>query len=948
MRIVREVQEALDRGGGDALAKGWGDALRQRPRDPRAQFGGATVARLRYQYERADSLYQVIAEQHARTPWHAAALVGRAQWRTITGEVARADSLFEEARRIAAVVAEPALGAEALLGLSSLRQRTQGPATGKALLAAWWAALPAPTFADSMQRLCGVGALDEQLGDTTGIRRIGEGTALAEQRGAWRLVGQCRLAYAQVTDRRGFPVAAVHHGRQAVAAFDRVHNAAGGALARQWLAYALLSRSAFAESRRTYGDALRLARQARYAAVEGWIHTGLAELHLRLGELGDARRNAAAAAASHMARNDQWGIAVSRRFEALARRASGDLRGAIARLEEAEAAFAAAGLPFNALSVVATRATLQMRGGQLDSAERTIATGDRLSRGSGAWPDEARILRAELAMRRGQLARADSLLRTTDPARKWRGGGTRLYDVEVAAREAQVAIRARNWPLADSALAAVTGTLEAWREQADMVSIAASLAQLRNTWGDLGSAWPDLVAALSQAGRVDQAFALVEQVRARQVVERVLLTAAVAEDSVTAARVVRRRLDAGGTSGAKAALATVQRTLATDEALVSYVLGTEGASSTVLLVTRERIRAFTAPGADMLAPDIERVLRLAAAGTDPTVPGRRLAAALLDSVVDALPAAVARLVVSPDGALHRVPFDALRLRDGRVMVERAAITIAPSATAWLALRDRAPAPTSRIVAVGDPTYRAVAATLPPGRGTGREPDAATHGWPPSNLARLPHSGVEATRVAGYGRSATVLRGPRATEAALRRLRWDDVAVLHVAAHALVDNESQQRTAVALTAGDGHDGLLMPDDIAQLDLPGSLVVLSACHSSGGLVLAGEGLRGLASPLLEAGASAVIATHWAIGDRSVVPFVDRVYAAMARGARVDDALREAKLSAIRDGASIADWAGFTVVGAGNHRPALRSASVPPLPWQRSAVQSRREATDSLPPP
>jgi CHAT domain-containing protein/tetratricopeptide (TPR) repeat protein len=940
LRAAREVQDAFDRGGGGAIATAWADALRQRPRDPRALFGAATVARLQYRYERADSLYLRIGGLAPGTAWHAAALLGHAQARFVLGDVQGADSAFEAARALAEAAGARGIEAEALLGLASVRQRTQGPAAAKALLARWWSALPAATAADSVQRLCGLGAVDEQLGDTTGLRRIGRGAEWAEQQGAWRLAGQCRLAFAQAADRRGYPSAAVGQARLAVAAFDRVGQAAGGALARQWLAFALLTASRFHEARRTYDEALRLAQRTRYAAVEGWIHTGLAELHLRLGELGDARRHAAVAAASHAARSDQWGLAVSRRFEALALRAAGDLSGAIARLADAQAAFAAAGLPYNSLPVLATRATLEMRAGLLDSAERTIAQGDRLGQGSGAWPDEARILRAELAMRRGDLARADSLLRATAPARKWRRGEDRLYDIEVAAREAQVAVRARNWPRADSALRAVTAALEAWRRTPQNSSIAASLAQLKNTWGDLGSAWPDLAAALVEAGRAADAFLLVEQVRARQLAERALLTAASA-DSASAAALLQRELAQRVRDDDMTALTALRRALAADEAFVSYVLGGEGAPSTALVVARDRVRAFTFPPAALLAPDIDRVLQLGAAGADPVAPGRRLAAAFLDPVMDSLPHGITRLVISPDGLLHRVPFDALRLRDGRYAVERAAVVVAPSATVWVALHGR-PTPSGvRVIAVGNPTFRGVASGGSAPRRSAGTRLGQPRDWMPDPLAPLPFAGAEAARVGRYGREATVLRGAKATEAALTRQPLHDVAVLHLATHALVDPHSEQRTAIVLGEGDGEDGLLRPHEAAGLDLRGAVVVLSACRSSGGLVLAGEGMRGLVAPLLAAGAAAVVATHWAIGDRSVVPFVDRVYAAMARGARVDDALREAKLAAIRDQASFSDWASFTVVGMGSVRPPLRVVDAAPMPWQRTGAQGRRDS-------
>jgi CHAT domain-containing protein len=123
-------------------------------------------------------------------------------------------------------------------------------------------------------------------------------------------------------------------------------------------------------------------------------------------------------------------------------------------------------------------------------------------------------------------------------------------------------------------------------------------------------------------------------------------------------------------------------------------------------------------------------------------------------------------------------------------------------------------------------------------------------------------------------------------------------------------------------------------------------LSACQSLGGQILGGEGLRGLAGPLFEAGARTIVVTHWSIGDRSVLPFVDRFYASMASGRSVGDALRQTKLAAIRDGASISDWAAFTVIGDASMHPPLRPRRLSPLNWLHDLVQPARDTSSTRP--
>ncbi len=931
VQIARAIQVAVDRDGGRALERAWRSRLATSPRNPQAIFAVATFERSRYRYERADSLYRQLDGRGAEIgiAWRAMAQAGMAAWRAMGSEPARADSLYSAALISAQSIRTRDVEAEVLLGLAGLRGRSQGPKVAQALLTQWWNTLPDHSPTDSAQRLCLTGAVAEQLGDTTGARRIARGADAAERLRAWRIAGSCRLTEAQTVERRGYIQGASYAARMALAHYSRIRYDAGTALASQWYGYVLVRSSRFAQARALLEQAIISARITRFESVEAWAHSGLANLYLVLGDLGLARAHAAIASNSHAVRNDRWGIASSRGFEAAALAASGDLPTAAERYTDAHAAFVAAGLPLNGLPALVARARLQLRMGQLDSAERTIAMASVVGQSTEGWRNDAAVLRAGLAMRRGQFSRADSLLRTLDQARGRRTGTMTLHQFTVALFQAQVALRRDRVVAAESALAAITSSLADWRAAQQNRGLTASLAQLNSNWDGLSETAPDLVAQLIAHGRLATAFAFVEQLRAREIVERALRAAAQLTDSSIALRALPRERGASPV----VTIDSLQRVLSADEAFVSYTLGIDDAPTTAIIVTRDTAIARDMPSRMTLVSDIARFTQLAVSGIEARAHSRRLGEVLLAPVFSALPATVTRLILSLDGELHRVPFDALRLPDGRFAVERATISTAPSATALMALRARSGTAGVRVLVVGDPRY-------PPQR---QEVDGAGTGLRTSgaltrtgvSLPRLRHSGDEARRVARYGVRSTLLLGVAATENAIGRTDWSDVGVLHVAAHALVNPESQTGTAIALSPGAGTDGFLLPAEIALLDLRGSLVVLSSCHTSGGQVLGGEGLRGLTAPLLEAGARAVVATHWSIGDRSVVPFVDRFYAAMATGARVDDALRQAKLAAIRDGVSLADWGSFAVIGDGAMRMTFRQPRLTPVDWLRGVI-------------
>jgi CHAT domain-containing protein len=282
---------------------------------------------------------------------------------------------------------------------------------------------------------------------------------------------------------------------------------------------------------------------------------------------------------------------------------------------------------------------------------------------------------------------------------------------------------------------------------------------------------------------------------------------------------------------------------------------------------------------------------------------------LLDPVLDGLPSGVTRLVIVPDDRLHRLPFDALLLADGRRAIERFAISTSPSAAiaAQLARRAR-PAGEVRVLALGDARFaREVAGAGDGEADTYRSAFAAEGGLP-----RLEASAREARSAGRFGVRSVVRLREGASEAYLKSAPLDSFRVVHLATHALVSEWTPARSALALAPGGGEDGFLGPADLSSLRLQADLVILSACRTAGGVVTAGEGVQGLTAPLLEAGARAVVATLWPVRDRETAAFMEAFYAALAAGQPAGEALQAAKLDAIERRAPAAEWASFTLVG------------------------------------
>jgi CHAT domain-containing protein len=328
--------------------------------------------------------------------------------------------------------------------------------------------------------------------------------------------------------------------------------------------------------------------------------------------------------------------------------------------------------------------------------------------------------------------------------------------------------------------------------------------------------------------------------------------------------------------------------------------------------------------------DLESAIRffvglLRESGEGAATGASRLYDDLLREAQEALPEGITRLIVVPDGALHGLPFDALRPGpDAPPIVETQEVVLAPSVSLWLRLRQSGE--------VGRPASALLLADPEPPIGSSSDARArwADRAGP---LGRLPYARVEAQQAlrALHGRGELRL-GSEATESSLKATDLRRHRLLHLAAHAVVDETDPARSAILLSPGEGReDGLLQAREVGDLDLDGTLVVLSACRSAQGPVVTGEGVLGLARSFFQARASAIVGGLWPVGDRETAELMSLFYGRLAAGDEVASALAYAKRERRREGAPSSAWAGLVVLGDG----ALSPWSGAVEPGRRSSV-------------
>jgi CHAT domain-containing protein len=246
------------------------------------------------------------------------------------------------------------------------------------------------------------------------------------------------------------------------------------------------------------------------------------------------------------------------------------------------------------------------------------------------------------------------------------------------------------------------------------------------------------------------------------------------------------------------------------------------------------------------------------------------------------------LIVVPDGALRGLPFAALTDSDGKFLIERTRLAVAPALAYSQPGSDRS----SRALSV-------VAASLQ------REVTL-----PSGVFAKLEGTADEAGVAAGPG--GRVIADFR--EADLRRaLSKGRVDVLHLATHAAFNGRSDRSFIVAngeaIPMGDLR-GLIGANRLRGDEL--DLLVLSACETAVG---DDEASMGLAGAAVQSGAESALASLWSVNDTGTVALMKGFYGAYRKGAGKAEALRSAQLAMIAGGGTGAQpgiWAAFTLLG------------------------------------
>ncbi len=199
--------------------------------------------------------------------------------------------------------------------------------------------------------------------------------------------------------------------------------------------------------------------------------------------------------------------------------------------------------------------------------------------------------------------------------------------------------------------------------------------------------------------------------------------------------------------------------------------------------------------------------------------------------------------------------------------------------------------------------------------------------------------AEVRELVGRVRHPVVLTGAAASEERIRSLARSgalaELDLLHVTSHAAAPDEWTDEVGLTLAEAmpGGHpapgapgdrDGILTVEDIRNWRLRARLVTLASCTSAGQVPKHTEGLPGLGSGFLAAGARSVLVSLWPVDDEATAILMRDFYEALfedrARPCSTAEALREARerlrnyrdASGDRPYAHPARWGGYVLLG------------------------------------
>ena len=349
----------------------------------------------------------------------------------------------------------------------------------------------------------------------------------------------------------------------------------------------------------------------------------------------------------------------------------------------------------------------------------------------------------------------------------------------------------------------------------------------------------------------------------------------------------------------------LQQRLSKADAVISYFIAKR--QLYIFLITDDAFHCINAGSADGLHREIQAwVEALHQTESGLRFMGGRAGERLYEKLVKPVRAKLKsekHWIIIPDGIICHLPFESLPA-DGKSVGFLSAVAISYQFSSRFINQTVKPSPDPYTVAAYAPFA-----------------DGPAGGW---NV--LPASQQEISDLAGQQ-----FIGTQATRNSFLATIYD-YPVIHLATHATADTADPAAAFIAFypDSGDPIAGRLYLEELYGLKMnKTSLVILSACETGKGALVANEGAMSIARGFAYAGAAASVNSLWRADDKSTAFILQRFHYYLLRGESKPVALQRAKLDyySSSDGAKSPNyWAHLIVIGD----PSPLYASPPANTW------------------
>ena len=281
-----------------------------------------------------------------------------------------------------------------------------------------------------------------------------------------------------------------------------------------------------------------------------------------------------------------------------------------------------------------------------------------------------------------------------------------------------------------------------------------------------------------------------------------------------------------------------------------------------------------------------------------------------------------RLIISPDGVLNRLPFEALLMTDSGAstsfselpyLITHHSVSYTPSATLWQLLKSQSQAldNAKSWIGVAPIHFGASEQSLP---GSKQELQAIQENWK-----------MGMTFMEGQANKSDFIKMVQEASSPFH--------FVHFSTHAKADEQTPELSYIHFY-GDQDSAKLYLNEWYSLSIPTQLIVLGACETGTGKLHKSEGVMHLARASFYSGGNSTLASLWKVKSEPNSFLMQRFYAYLAEGLPKDQALQKAKLDLLNpnlfDKAVITpqDWGAYLLIG--NEAPIIEQNLLREYGW------------------